>query len=68
MIHAEIKGKYIILREQKEEDAKFFAEWFNQPEIMFQCGFTDTTNEEEEKNISTNAINQKILYGLLSRI
>ncbi|MBE5845463.1 MAG: GNAT family N-acetyltransferase [Butyrivibrio sp.] len=49
MIHAEIKGKYIILREQKEEDAKFFAEWFNQPEIMFQCGFTDTTNEEEEK-------------------
>lgn len=49
MIHAEIKGKYIILREQKEEDAKFFAEWFNQPEIMFQFGFTDTTNEEEEK-------------------
>ncbi len=45
----EIRGKNIILREQREEDAKFFAYWYNQPEVMFQCGFTELTNEEREK-------------------
>ena len=45
----EITGENVILREQREEDAEFFAYWFNQPEIMFQCGFTDPTDEEQEK-------------------
>ena len=49
MEHKEIIGKRVILRAQKEEDAKFFAYWFNQPKVMFQCGFEKSTNEEEEK-------------------
>lgn len=45
----EIRGKKVILREQREEDAPFFAYWFNQPRIMFQCGFEKPTDEEEMK-------------------
>ena len=48
MEHKEIRGKRVILREQRAADAKFYAHWFSQPEIMFQCGFTDPTDEEEE--------------------
>lgn len=44
-----IRGTNVILREQREDDAKFFAYWFNQPEVMFQCGFEKPTNEEEVK-------------------
>ena len=44
----QIRGKNIILREQKAEDARFFAYWFNQPQVMFQCGFTELTTEENE--------------------
>ena len=42
----EIRGKNIILREQREEDAEFFAFWFNQPDIMFKCGFEKTVDED----------------------
>ena len=45
----EIKGKNVVLRRQREEDAKFFAYWFSQPQVMFQCGITDPSNEEIEK-------------------
>ncbi len=45
----EIRGKRIILREQREEDAPFFAHWFNQPQVMFQCGFEKPTDEEKVK-------------------
>ena len=48
-MNKEIKGKRIILREQREEDAPFFAYWFNQPQVMFQCGFEKPTDEEEVK-------------------
>ena len=44
-----IKGKNIILREQLEEDAGYYAYWYNQPDIMFKCGFTKETNEQEER-------------------
>lgn len=44
-----IKGKALILREQKETDAKYFAYWFNQPDIMFKCGFEKPISEEEIK-------------------
>ena len=47
----EIRGKRIILREQREEDAPFYAYWFNQPQVMFQCGFEKPTDEEEVKTI-----------------
>lgn len=46
---AERRGKNVILREQREEDAAFFAYWFSQPKVMFQCGFTEPTDEENEK-------------------
>jgi len=45
----EIRGTNIILREQREEDAEFFAFWFNQPDIMFKCGFEKTVDEEKIK-------------------
>ena len=48
-MNKEIKGKRIILREQREEDAPFFAYWFNQPKVMFQCGFEKPTDEDEVK-------------------
>ena len=49
MEHKEIKGRNIVLREQREEDATFFAYWFNQPAIMFQCGLTEPTDLEKER-------------------
>ena len=51
MKHEEIRGERIILREQREEDAPFFAYWFNQPQVMFQCGFEKPTDEENERKI-----------------
>lgn len=45
----EIRGKNVILREQRVEDTPFFAHWFNDPTVMFQCGFTEPTSEEEER-------------------
>ena len=44
-----IRGKNVILREQREDDAAYFAYWFNQPEVMFKCGFEKPTDEEEVK-------------------
>ena len=50
----EIRGTKVILREQRIEDAPFFAYWFNQPDVMFKCGFTELTNEEHERFVITN--------------
>ena len=59
----EIKGTKIILREQRAEDAKFFAHWFNQPKIMFQCGFAEPTDEEKERtNILVNHKREDALW------
>lgn len=44
-----VRGKNVILREQREDDAKYFAYWFNQPDVMFKCGFEKPTDEEEVK-------------------
>lgn len=49
----EIRGKRIILREQREEDVPFYTYWFNQPKVMFQCGFEKPTTEEEMKTCIT---------------
>jgi len=47
-----ITGKKIILRPLQEKDADFFAHWYNQPEVMFECGFNEpTTLEAERKRI-----------------
>ena len=45
----EIRGKKVILREQRAGDAAYFARWFSHPEVMFQCGFTEPTDEERER-------------------
>lgn len=49
----EIRGDRIILREQRVEDAAFFAHWFNQPRVMFQCAFTEPTDEAHERDMIT---------------
>lgn len=46
----EIRGEKVILRAQRPEDAGFFAHWFNQPEVMFRCGFVEPTDEEKERS------------------
>lgn len=51
----EIRGQRVILREQRPEDAAFFARWFNEPRVMFQCGFTEHTSEAEERRRITGA-------------
>lgn len=48
-MNTQMRGNTIILREQKMEDAAFFAYWYNQPQVMFQCGFTAFTDEENER-------------------
>ena len=48
-MNREIRGERIILREQREEDVPFYTYWFNQPKVMFQCGFEKPTTEEEMK-------------------
>ena len=48
-MHKEIRGSRIILREQREEDVPYFTSWFNQPKVMFQCGFEKPISESEMK-------------------
>ena len=47
-----IIGNRVILRELQEDDARFFADWYNEPEVMLECGFNKhTTLEAEVKRI-----------------
>ena len=65
-MNKEIRGKNIILREQRPEDAAFFARWFNEPRVMFQCGFTEPTDEERERaRILTDHRSEKLPAGRL---
>lgn len=47
-IEKKLVGKKVILRSQRKEDAAFFARWFNEPDVMFKCGFTEPTTLEQE--------------------
>ena len=38
-----IIGNKIILRTLRKEDSEFFTHWYNNPEIMFECGFHEPT-------------------------
>ena len=49
-MHKEIRGSRIILREQRGEDVPYFTYWFNQPKVMFQCGFEKPISESETKD------------------
>lgn len=44
----ELAGKTVILRGQLPSDAAFFTHWYNDPNVMFQCGFTEQTSLEAE--------------------
>ncbi len=44
----QVEGKNVILRRPVDGDAAFFARWYNEPEIMAKCGFTEGTTVEEE--------------------
>ena len=52
-MNREIRGTNVILREQRAEDAPFFARWFSEPRIMFQCGFTGPLDEAEARTMIT---------------
>ena len=41
-------GDRVILRALREGDAAFFARWYNEPEVMFECGFHQPTTLEAE--------------------
>jgi RimJ/RimL family protein N-acetyltransferase len=43
-----IVGSKVELRALRDEDAKFFAKWYNEPEVMFECGFHKPTVLEAE--------------------
>ncbi len=58
-MNKKIIGTKVILREQEPEDAKFFAYWFNQPQVMFQCGFTEPTDEEHERAVINSSHRSK---------
>ena len=38
-----IIGNKIVLRNLHNDDAEFFAHWYNIPEVMFECGFNEPT-------------------------
>jgi len=45
-----IIGNKVILRPLSVEDAEFFALWYNEPEVMFECGFHEPTTLEAERS------------------
>lgn len=45
-----IRGEKVILRAECDEDAAFFAHWYSQPQVMFQCGFEAPTTLEAQLN------------------
>ena len=54
-----ISGEKVLLRPQRAEDAAFFANWFNDKEIMFECGFTEETTLSKELERIENRRNDK---------
>lgn len=63
-MNKEIRGKNIILRERRPEDAAFFAYWFNQPKVMFQCGFTEPTDEDHERTVLSKETADAVWYTI----
>jgi len=60
-----IKGKRVILRPLCDNDASFFAHWYNHPEVMFQCGFHEpTTLKIELDNIQKPETSERDWYAV----
>ncbi|MCL2286772.1 MAG: GNAT family N-acetyltransferase [Firmicutes bacterium] len=63
-----IYGEKVILRPFREEDAEFFAHWYNNPEVMFECGFNKpTTLEEELKRIQQPEADDENWYAITDK-
>lgn len=50
MLKEPIIGNKIVLRAPEREDSHFYAHWYNEPELMFECGFHEPTTLEAELN------------------
>lgn len=44
----QIEGEKVILRRPVDNDAVYFARWYNEPDVMAKCGFTENTTVENE--------------------
>ena len=63
-----IHGANIILRQLSEGDAEFFAHWYNNPEVMFECGFYETTTLEAElKRIQRHLNVDEVWYAITDK-
>jgi len=49
-IKESVIGNKVILRPLQKEDGEFFARWYNEPEVMFECGFNKPTTIEAEQD------------------
>lgn len=55
----QIEGEKVILRRPVDNDAVYFARWYNEPDIMAKCGFTENTTVENELAIIRRCIERK---------
>ena len=63
-----IYGEKVVLRALQSEDAEFFTRWYNQPQVMFECGFHEpTTLERELKRIQRPEDNDEDWYAIIDR-
>ncbi|MGN6714678.1 GNAT family N-acetyltransferase [Anaerocolumna jejuensis] len=51
IVEKRIEGEKVILRRPVDSDAAFFARWYNEPDVMAKCGFTENTTREKELGI-----------------
>jgi len=59
-----IIGNKIILRALQESDAEYFAYWYSQPEVMFQCGFHKPSTVEDELALIRNPQPDRDWYAI----
>ena len=60
-----IHGKKVVLRALCDGDAAFFARWYNESKVMFQCGFHEpTTFEYELKKIQRPETAEEEWYAI----
>lgn len=59
IVEKRIEGEKVILRRPVDSDAAFFARWYNEPDVMAKCGFTENTTREKELGIIHKCIESK---------
>ena len=63
-----IFGKKIVLRPLHNEDADFYAYWYSNPKVMFECGFYEpTTVEAELKRIQRPEEKDESWYAIIDK-